>query len=378
MPFVIQEKGARSRQRERYGYLREMREFCQWRVGDSVLLAEANVLPTEDADYFGDGDRVHMMFNFQVNQNLFLALATEDARPLAKALTGTAAMPPSAQWAHFLRNNDELDLGRLSKADQARVFAAFAPEKTMQLYQRGIRRRLAPMLKGDRSRLELAYSLMFGLPGTPVLRYGDEIGMGDDLSLPERSAARTPMQWSSEKNGGFSLADKTVLPAIDGGPFGFQTVNVADQRRHPDSLLNWTERMIRMRKQCPEIGWGHFRLLRTGATPVLGLRYEWRGNALVLLHNLGTAPATVRLELGDEGDQLLTHLLDDNHVTPKNGRHVIELEGSGYRWYRVGRLTDLLHRGVEGSAPDSSSEDTHRRGRPPAPARRTARRRPRT
>jgi maltose alpha-D-glucosyltransferase/alpha-amylase len=202
--------------------------------------------------------------------------------------------------------------------------------------------------------------------------------MGDDLSLPERSAARTPMQWSSEKNGGFSLAEKTVLPVIDGGPFGFQTLNVADQRRHPGSFLNWTERMIRIRKQCPEIGWGHFRLLRTGADSVLALRYEWRGNAMVLLHNLAAAPATVRLALGNEREEVLTHLLDDNHVTPKGGRHVIELEGSGYRWYRVGRLTDLLRRGVEGSAPDGSSESTHRRGEAPRPARRRPRRRPRT
>jgi len=176
--------------------LRSFREFLQWRVGDSIILAEANVLPRTDMQYFGDaGDRMHMMFNFQVNQNLFYALATADTRPLTKAMNNTAKRPASAQWGIFLRNHDELDLGRLSKKQRQKVFDAFGPNPEDQLYKRGIRRRLAPMLAGDRRRLELAYSLMFTLPGTPVLRYGDELGMGDDLSLPERTCGRTPMQW---------------------------------------------------------------------------------------------------------------------------------------------------------------------------------------
>src|SRR5262249_12232198 len=151
-----------------------------------------------DMDYFGDdGDRLQMMFNFQVNQNLFYALAAADTRPLVKALKATKPRPATAQWGQFLRNHDELDLGRLSETQRERVFVAFAPEPGMRLYDRGIRRRLSPMLKGDRRRLELAYSLMFTLPGTPVLRYGDELGMGDNLALPERVPARTPMQWST-------------------------------------------------------------------------------------------------------------------------------------------------------------------------------------
>jgi maltose alpha-D-glucosyltransferase/alpha-amylase len=140
------------------------------------------------------------------------------------------------------------------------VFDAFGPSPDMQLYQRGIRRRLAPMLQGDRRRLELAYSLMMTLPGTPVIRYGDEIGMGDDLHLPERDCARTPMQWSTEPHGGFTKCDKPVMPVISGGPYGFEQVNVAQQRRDPNSQLNWTERIIRMRKEVPEIGWGTFEL----------------------------------------------------------------------------------------------------------------------
>src|SRR5581483_3563253 len=139
-----------------------------------------------------------------------------------------------------------------------------APEPNMQLYQRGIRRRLAPMLEGDRRRIELAYSLMMTLPGTPVIRYGDEIGMGDNLRLQERECARTPMQWSLEPQGGFTSSDKPIMPSISGGPYGYEHINVAEQRRDPNSLLNWMERIIRMRKEVPEIGWGDFTIVKTG------------------------------------------------------------------------------------------------------------------
>ena len=180
--------------------LRVFREFLQWRQGDCIVLAEANVLPETDMDYFGkDGERMHMMFNFQVNQHLFYALAAADTRPLIKALKATKPRPATAQWGVFLRNHDELDLGRLQEKQRQTVFEAFGPDEHMQLYKRGIRRRLAPMLGGDQRRLELAYSLMFTLPGTPVIRYGDELGMGDDLMLPERACARTAMQWSNER-----------------------------------------------------------------------------------------------------------------------------------------------------------------------------------
>ena len=176
---------------EQYDMLRSFREFLQWRQGDCIVLAEANVLPETDMEYFGsDGDRMHMMFNFQVNQHLFYALASADTRPLVKAMKATSA-PGHGAMGLFLRNHDELDLGRLEEGQRQKVFAAFGPTPEMQLYERGIRRRLASMLDEDQRRLELAYSLLFTLPGTPVIRYGDEIGMGDDLSLPERNCART-------------------------------------------------------------------------------------------------------------------------------------------------------------------------------------------
>ena len=216
VPFIISKKGPKvKRPVEQYDMLRALREFLQWRQGDAIILAEANVLPRTDMDYFGNaGDRMHMMFNFQANQTLFYALATADKRPLVKALNATRTRPQTAQWGMFLRNHDELDLGRLTQEQRQKVFEAFGPSQGMQLYDRGIRRRLAPMLNGDRRRLELAYSLMFTLPGTPVIRYGDELGMGDNLDLPERVAARTPMQWSTEPQAGFTKSKQPIVPVI--------------------------------------------------------------------------------------------------------------------------------------------------------------------
>src|SRR4030095_14780475 len=193
--------------------------------------------------------------------------------------------PARAQWVQFLRSHDELDLGRLTKEQREKVFDAFGPTKRDQLYDRGIRRRLTPMLHNDRRHLELAFSLLFSLPGTPMMQYGDEIGIGDDLRLPERECARTPMQWTDETHGGFSRAKRVVRPAISDDTDGFTKVHVAAQGRDPNSLLNWTERMIRVRKECPEISWGTFTVLRTNVTEVLALRYDWRETSIITLHN---------------------------------------------------------------------------------------------
>jgi maltose alpha-D-glucosyltransferase / alpha-amylase len=349
VPFVIGTKGAKVRQPvEQYDMLRQLREFLQWRLGDSIILAEANVLPETDMEYFGEqGERMQMMFNFQANQNLFYALAAADSRPLVKALKATKPRPVTAQWGHFLRNHDELDLGRLTDEQRQAVFDAFGPEKTMQLYNRGIRRRLAPMLEGDRRRMELAYSLMFTLPGTPVIRYGDELGMGDDLRLPERTCARTPMQWSTEPHAGFTKSNKPIVPVLDEGPYGYEHVNAAAQRRDANSMLNWTERLIRMRKEVPEIGWGDFEVLKTGTPAVFAMRYDWRNNSTLFVHNLDSKPHEISFSTGIKGDKgkLLVNLLADNHSwADKQGQHNMLLEAYGYRWFRVGGLDYLLRR----------------------------------
>ena len=347
VPFVIAEKGADvTAPKEQYDMLRTFREFLSWRQGDAIILAEANVQPKTDLEYFGTaGERMQMMFNFAVNQRLFYALATGDSRPLTKALKATKISEATAQWGQFLRNHDELDLGRLTDEQRRAVFAAFGPDDDMQLYGRGIRRRLAPMLQGDRRRLELAYSLMMALPGTPVLRYGDEIGMGDNLRLPERNCARTPMQWSTEPQGGFTKSEKPILPVISGGPYGFEHVNVAQQRRDPDSFMNWMERMIRMRKEAPEIGWGEFSILQTRTPEVLAIRYDWRNNSVLVVHNLSAIPREVWLEVGAEDSGCLVNLLSgENSTSDASGKHRLLLDSYGYRWFRVGGLDYILKR----------------------------------
>ena len=341
VPFVLETQPRPGHRRAiHFEYLEEFRDFLQWRVGDAVLLGEANVTPEESQAYFAAGDGLHLMFNFWVNQHLWLSLATGDARPLAAALRATQKLPASAQWAHFLRNHDELDLGRLTRQQRDRVFEEFAPDKNMQLYGRGIRRRPAPML-GDLRRLQLAYSIVLSLPGTPVLRYGDEIGMGDDLRLPERAAIRTPMQWSSRRNGGFSAASRLVRPVISRGVYAYEHVNVEEQRRDPGSLLRWNERMIRLRKQCPEIGWGEWRLLPTRSNSILAIEYTWRGSTIVCLHNLSGQTHEARVQSGRE---TLANLVDVEELHAAGGVHRIALEPYGYRWYRAGAIDQTIER----------------------------------
>jgi len=346
VPFLIEKKGAGIEHQQDFNLLKEMRDFLQWRSSEAILLAEANVPPDESLEYFGDeGDRLQMMLNFPVNQRLFYALATADTGPLIQVLEETRRRPANAQWVQFLRSHDELDLGRLTEEQREKVFEAFGPTKRMQLYDRGIRRRLAPMLGNDRRKLELAFSLLFSLPGTPMMQYGDEIGIGDNLRLPERECARTPMQWTAERHGGFSRARKVVRPVISDPIYGYKHLNVADQRRDPDSLLNWTERIIRMRKECPEIAWGGFTVLRGSAPEVLMLRYDWRDTSLMTVHNFSSSRQKVRVNVGCANDDVLVELFDGHHSKAHNdGAHRIDIPPYGWRWFRVGSIDNVLER----------------------------------
>jgi maltose alpha-D-glucosyltransferase/alpha-amylase len=249
----------------------------------------------------------------------------------------TPAIPPKAQWATFLRNHDELDLGRLSKKERQEVFSAFGPEPHMQAYERGIRRRLAPMLDGDERRLKLATSLMFALPGTPVLWYGDEIGMGENLSLKERNSVRTPMQWSDEPNAGFSAAapEKLVRPVVTKGKFAYKRVNAQSQRDVSGSLLDTVQRLVRVRRACLEIGWGECQVLDTGASNILALRSDWRGGTVVTVHNLSDQKTTVRLPLrGVEKLRLLYCNGKDRAM--RDAADAIDIDPYGFRWFRAG------------------------------------------
>jgi maltose alpha-D-glucosyltransferase/alpha-amylase len=339
-PFVIELTGrGQAQDAALHGFIQEMSRVLSWRRGDGVMLAEANVANDQVKDYVGDGDRMHMLFSFGVNQALFLSLARGRSAPLARALCDAPAMPVKAAWAQFLRGHDEIDLGRLSEAERQEVYAAFGPEKHMQIYDRGIRRRLAPMLGNDRRRIELAHSLLMALPGTQVIRYGDEIGMGDDLSLQERLAVRTPMQWSGAVNGGFSTApaDRLRLPVIAQGEFAYDKVNVEDQARREGSLLDRVQRLIRVRSACPEIGTGAARIIETDTPAVLAHLCQGQDQATLVLHNLASGDCTARLQ-GWAGPGLV-ELAADRTYPPAGA--TIELAGYGYRWFRVqGRVPD--------------------------------------
>lgn len=345
LPFVLEASDInQSKPRMRFEYITEFRRFLQWRKGDAILLGEANVLPEEIHNYFGkEGDGSHLLFNFYVNQHLFYALASTDIQPLVEALKATRNIAPASQWAHFLRNHDELDLGRLTEQQRQAVFARFGPEPSMQIYERGLRRRVASMI-GNRPQIELAYSLMFSMPGTPVLRYGDEIGMGEDLDLKERDAVRTPMQWCTDPQSGFSVAEKLVHPVIDEGPFGYRHINVETQRRDPNSFLNWMTALIRLRKECPEIGWGQWQILPTDNPRVLGIHYRWRGNSVIVLHNFDPHPQEIYLNLKPQNEARLVDLMaNEESEADEKGVHLIWLKSYGYRWFRAGGLSHLLN-----------------------------------
>jgi maltose alpha-D-glucosyltransferase/alpha-amylase len=307
VPFLIEQVGAgQAAVADPHDYLRDMRGFLSRRRGDAMLLAEANEPVDKLSGFFGDeaGDQMHMLFDFIGNQALYLSLVRGDARPIARALKGRPQKPDGGQWANFVRNHDELSLDKLSDAEREEVYAAFAPDPDMRIFDRGIRRRFPSMVGGDRRRLELLYSLCFSLPGTPVLFYGEEIGLGDDQSLKGRHAVRTAMQWSGRPGADFSRAPRAAMPRppIEDGPFGYPTLNVEDQRARPDSLLTWMERLIRTRREWPEIGFGEWKLLPTGSDAVLAHGMEWIGGQVVAVHNMAGRRVPVRVAMSQPAD----------------------------------------------------------------------------
>jgi maltose alpha-D-glucosyltransferase / alpha-amylase len=321
------------------------RQDVQWQTGDAVLLCEANVDPEQIAKYCaaapdGPNDRAHMMFSFALNAQLWLALARSDAEPIVQALGAMPALPRRAQWATFLRNHDELDLSRLTAEQRDDVMRAFAPKPEMRIYDRGIRRRLAPMLRGDRPRIELAYSLQFSMPGTPVLRYGEELGMGENLALDGRNAIRTPMQWDAGRGAGFSTAepDTFVQPVPTRGSYAAKRVNVRDQSRDQGSLLRWFEQLVRVLRECPEIGVGTPAVLDLPVPrSVLVHRFDAPQGSIVFLHNLADRPATVDLSTVGAGPESYEVFADAAYEPLGRRWSAVALNGWGYRWLRLRR-----------------------------------------
>ena len=320
--------------------VRDLRAFAQRRNGEVMLLGEVNLEYPQAREFFGDedGDELHMLFDFVAMQAMYLSLARGDAERLRLALREAPEIPTLCQWGRFVRNHDELTLDKLSKDERQEVFDAFGPDKSLQLFDRGLRRRLPPMLDGDERAIRMVYSLMFALPGTPVLFYGEEIGMGENLEIEGRMAVRAPMQWSDDRHGGFSDVEdpsKLCRPVNADEKFSPEQVNVARQRRDENSLLNWFERLIRRRRECPEIGFGTLTILETPeAKGVLAHRCDWEDATVVAVHDLGGKAATVTLEIDGEA---LVDLLGDAVHEIEEGHVKLRLEPYAHEWFRVRR-----------------------------------------
>ncbi|TQM78134.1 trehalose synthase [Saccharothrix saharensis] len=291
-----------------HDYLADLRAFLSRRNGEAILLGEVNLPYTEAMAFFGKsdgvGDELHMCFDFIGMQQMYLSLARGDASPLTHALRERPNPPRDCHWATFVRNHDELTLDKLTEPERQEVFAAFGPDEDMQLYGRGLRRRLPSMLGGDLGWIKMVYSLLFSLPGTPVLFYGEEVGMTEDLSLEGRLAVRTPMWWDA----------------------------VAEQRGDPDSLLAWVRLLVERYRECPELAWGSFSTIDTAAPSVLAHRCEIDGGVVVAVHNFAGEDVSVEVP---KVEGVLTDLLVDGTVEPgKDGTAVVELGPYGCRWFR--------------------------------------------
>ena len=324
--------------------LRDFRRFLQRRSSEAILLGEVNLPYDQQVAYFGGGDasELSMQFDFVGMQAFYLSLARQDPAPLVTALTSRPQLPDDVQWANFLRNHDELTLDKLTDEEREEVFEAFAPNEEQRVFGRGITRRLPPML-GDPRRIRMAYSLMFTLPGTPVLFYGEELGMGENIDIPGRSAVRTPMQWTAEKNGGFSQAAPSRLIARPPGDgYAPQHVNAADQIEDRESLLHFFRDLISRYRISPELGWGALEVLEQPVDALLVHSLRADVGRMIAIHNFTDVPATTSFALQDEpdGTQLVDLLGSERIPLDERGGVELEVPAYGYRWLRVSRPGD--------------------------------------
>lgn len=337
VPFLIEEVGLPDESiGDPHELMRDLRRYVNRRRGDAMLLGEVNLPPDELRPYFGDedGDELRMAFNFPVNQAMYLSLARGDASPLRKVLETLPEIPEDCQWANFVRNHDELTLDKLSDEERSEVFEAFGPREEHQLFGRGLRRRLPTMVDDDQRMIRMIYSLAFSLPGTPVLFYGEEIGMAENLDIEGRMSVRSPMQWSHDAHAGFTTADEPCRPVVDSDRWGPDQINVGRQRREDGSLLNWMERLIRRRRESPEFGWGESTVLDVGDKRVLAHRCDWNDNTVVAVHSFGSEPTSASVPLGDV--EAAVDLFADEELQPDgDGAIKVDLQPYDCRWYRL-------------------------------------------
>ncbi|WP_245686636.1 alpha-amylase family protein [Paracoccus tibetensis] len=338
VPYLLETHGV---DLDTHDWLRDLRSFTMRRCGDALLMGEVNLPYQEVRRFYGDegGGELNMCLDFNMNQALALALVREDAGALVHCLRAMPALHADDGWAHFARNHDEWSLDKLTEAERQQVFKAFGPKEDMQLFGRGLRRRIPTMLKGDQDHIRLVYSLIFALPGAPVLFYGEEIGMAENLDIPGRMSVRSPMQWSDEPNGGFSSAPPEMLsrPVVTGGKWGAKVLNAAAQEHEPDSMLNWTERLIRRRRETPEIAFGEWSFIPFPDAAIFALRYDWGGRTVLVLHNLGKRAC--RSECRPDGAEAwasLTNIFGQGGFDlAADGSLRIELPARGVLWLRV-------------------------------------------
>jgi maltose alpha-D-glucosyltransferase/alpha-amylase len=299
VPYLFEREGTNCENLpETHAFLKRLRKTIDTEYPNKMLLAEANQWPADVRVYFGEGDEFHMGFHFPVMPRLFMAVRKEDRAPIVEILQQTPEIPENCQWAIFLRNHDELTLEMVTDEDRDYMYREYAMDPRMRI-NLGIRRRLAPLMDNGRRRIELMHSLLFTLPGTPVMYYGDEIGMGDNIYLGDRNGVRTPMQWTSDRNAGFSRADGARLyaPVIADPVYGYQAINVEAQERIRTSLLHWVKRLIKVRQRYPAFALGRLRFVNPDNRKVLAFTREWEGQTILIICNLSRFSQPAVLDL---------------------------------------------------------------------------------
>jgi maltose alpha-D-glucosyltransferase/alpha-amylase len=335
VPYLFQREGTSCENLpETHAYLKRLRAFMDASYSGGILLSEANQWPEDTRPYFGDGDEFHMGFHFPVMPRIFMSLARSDRQPILDILNRTPPIPESCQWCTFLRCHDEVTLEMVTEEERAFLWDFYAPEPRMRL-NLGIRRRLAPLLDNDSRKIELANSILFTLPGSPIIYYGDEIGMGDNVWLEDRDGLRTPMQWSDEENAGFSTAHPSRLysPVIDDEVFGYRKLSVRVQRTDPSSLFHTMRKMISARKKHKSFGRGDCRFLHPDSTAVLAYIRQHEDEAIIVVNNLSSSPQSVALELAPFSGSSPRDILSGASSPPVTDKpYVLALDPYQYLW----------------------------------------------
>ncbi|MDK8625499.1 maltose alpha-D-glucosyltransferase [Corynebacterium appendicis] len=338
IPYLYEREGTNCENLpETHEFIKRVRKLFDEEYPGRFLLAEANQMPDEVVQYFGDSDECQMAFHFPVMPRIFMGISQESAQPIIDILRETPDIPESAQWGIFLRNHDELTLEMVSEQERDVMYTTFATDPRMRANV-GIRRRLAPLLGGHRDRLELAHALLLSLPGSPFLYYGDEIGMGDNIWLPDRDGVRTPMQWNADRNGGFSRTDpeRLYLPAIRNDTYGYQAVNVESQMGRENSLLHWVRERVHIRKQYKSFGRGDYQEVEHSNPRVLAFIREYDGERILCVNNMSSLPQPVEMNLSHLAG-VVPRELSGNVEFPAIGElpWLVTLAPHGHLWFDI-------------------------------------------